>query len=292
MLDANQALNFSATTSFTDGGVASSNVWMTGAGGFNLGSLPPAASLLGTTIIETVSNSVWAYSQWCGVDLGPVPSGYNNNAALGQLILDGGVGSLIFLQGSGGSNTALYVDRLELQDSAATRDGNGNLSELNFNGLKLYYARALLNGVEASERLNHQNGGALNWVPYYAGAFSSTNIVYPNGTTNTLNLALVTSQDIISGIGGVVNFYNRTPVLVPSQMHFAVSRTNQPVPAAVLSWETFGTSTNIVFYRNGLAGNWQVLTNFTAAVDGAVSITDPLSTTNRFYLLQVGAKLP
>jgi hypothetical protein len=295
MLNANQALNFSATTSFTDGGTASSNVWTTGAGGFNLASLPPTASLLGTTIIDTVSNSVWAYSQWCGRDLGPVPSGFNNDAALGQLILDGSAGSLFFLQGSGGSNTALYVDRLELQDSAATRDGNGNLSELQFNGLKLYYAQALLNGVQAAEMLNHKNGGALNWVPYYAGAFSSTNVVYPDGTTNLLNQALVTSRDIVSGLGGgpyTPNYLNPTPVLVSSQMHFAVSRTNQPVPAAVLSWQTFGTSTNIVFYRNGLTNSWQVLTNFTAAVDGAVSITDPFSPTNRFYLLQVGAKLP
>ena len=38
-------------------------------------------------------------------------------------------------------------------------------------------------------KLSHHNGNHLRWVPAYAGTFSSTNLVFPAGVTNTVNAA-------------------------------------------------------------------------------------------------------
>ena len=108
-------------------------------------------------------------------------------------------------------------------------DSSGNLANLSFDpGMKIYYAQLIINGISWAEKLNHRNGGGLNWVSSYAGAFSSTNMVYPDGTTNLLNLALVQSCDLDSNGNGIPNCLDPAPVFVQSEVGLAAALTNAP----------------------------------------------------------------
>src|SRR5690606_19196925 len=156
--------------------------------------LTTQSSLLTTTITNSGLPGAQVPNSWAGWDRGAVAAGYTNNAALGRLILDGLTNTTRFqFQPAAGVN-ALYVDCLELRNHMTKIDSSGNVANLQFlPGMKIYYAQLLINGVSWAEKLNGKNGGGLNWVPSYAGTFSSTNLVYPNGTTNRVNLALVQS---------------------------------------------------------------------------------------------------
>jgi hypothetical protein len=294
-LNAGRSLTIWATNSLSDGGPASGNVWMAGVLGFNLPIEPPVASLLGTTITDTAPAWASVASQWAGQDRGPVAAGYNNNAALGRLILDGGTPGSSFVFNAPAGNNALYVDYLEFRNYLTNFDSSGNLAYLNFGtGMKIYYAQLIINGVSWAEKLDQKNGGGLNWVSSYAGAFSSTNMVYPDGTTNRLNLALVLSCDLDSNGNGIPNCLDPAPVFVPSQVGLTAAFTNAPQPAVVLSWNSIPYSTNSVFFKPSLtATNWQLLTNFVVGpAGGRQRIVDPVAAGGRFYRVRVDAASP
>ena len=295
ILNAGHSLVIWATNSLSDGGPASGNVWTAGVLGFNLTFEPPVASLLGTTITDTAPAYASVACQWAGQDLGPVAAGYSNNAALGRLILDGGTPASSFVFNAPDGNNALYVDYLEFRNNLTNFDSSGNLANLYFGpGMKIYYAQLIINGVSWAEKLNHQNGGGLNWVSAYAGAFSSTNLVYPDGTTNLLNLALVQSCDLDSNGNGIANCKDPAPVLVQSQVGLAAALTNAPPHEVVLSWNSIPYSTNSVLFKPSLAAtNWQLLTNFVlGSAGGRQRIVDPVTAGGRFYRVRVEGASP
>ena len=299
----NQVLNagnltIEATNSLTDGGPANGNVWTAGVLGFSLPILPPIASLLGTTITDTAPAWDSVSCQWAGQDLGPVAAGYGNtNAPLGRLILDGGTpGGSFVVNALPGATNALYVDYLEFRDSMTNFDSSGDLANLSFGpGMKIYYAQLIINGLSWAEKLNGKNGGGLNWVPAYAGAFSSTNMVYPNGTTNRLNLALVTSCDLDSNGNGIPNCLDPAPVFVPSEVNLTAVLTNMSLTtvrsnAVVLSWNSIPYATNFVQVKPSLTGNWQPLTNVLSGPAGGrqrVVVPVPTGAGAGFYRVQV-----
>ncbi len=223
-----------------------------------------------------------------------------NNAALGRLILDAQGPDTTFTFTGAGTNNALYVDSLELRNYATNRPAGAILSALNIAGnLRIYFAQAVINGQSVAEKLNHANGDRLRWVAAYAGRFSSTNVVYPDGTTNTLNAALVASCNLDSNNNGIVNCIDPAPVFVPGELQFQVTLTNAPQPAALLSWQSIGQTalgdtTNTLFFRTSLsATNWQVLTNFvTGPYNRRVSVLDPVGTSSRFYQVRVDSAQP
>lgn len=186
--------------------------------GFNLTSLPTYASLQSTTFTNlNVANSV-VQNTWAGADKGNSASGFDNNAAIGRLILDGrDPGSTFVFNGASGNN-ALYVDYLEF-DNYATQNVSGVWREMNIApNMKVYFAQAIQNGVSIAEKLNGANGGRFQWVSNYnCGFFSSTNLVYPDGTTNRVNTALAASCNIDSDGDGVVNCVDLSPV-PPAQL--------------------------------------------------------------------------
>lgn len=296
VLRAGHSLTVWATNSLSDGGPASGNVWMTGVLGFNLPFQPPVASLLGTTITNTTPAFTRVANQWAGRDLGPVAAGYSNNAALGRLILDGGTPGSSFVFNAPAGINALYVDYLEFRNFMTNFDSSGNLARLSFGpGMKIYYAQLIINGVSLAEKLNHKNGGGLNWVSSYAGAFSSTNMVYPDGTTNLLNLALVQSCDLDSNGNGIANCLDPAPVFVSSQIGLAIALTSLPQRAAVLSWTSIPNATNSVFYATNsvAAPNWLLLTNYVLGpVGGQQLFVDPIGAGGRFYRVRVAAAGP
>ena len=181
-------------------------------------------------------------------------------------------------------------------------DGSGNLANLQFaSGMKIYYAQLIINGISWAEKLDGKNGGGLNWVSAYAGTFSSTNMVYPDGTTNRLNLALVQSCDIDSNGNGIPNCRDPAPVLVSSPgVNLVATLTNLPPRAVALSWDSSPYATNSLFFSPSLVGtDWQLLTNpfltnpfVLGPVGGRQRVVDPVSAGGRFYRVRVDTAAP
>ncbi|HTX20890.1 MAG TPA: hypothetical protein VMD27_03365 [Candidatus Aquilonibacter sp.] len=276
VIQAGRSLTISATNQLTDTGITNGNAWTVGSvanngdSGFNLLANPANGDLLGTTVTNIAPNNVTVVNTWAGGDFGVSTAGFSNNAAIGRLILDSPAnismpnryGQFQF-NGTGASN-AIYVDYLELDDSAANLDGEGNVEALNFNtNLVIYYAQAVINGQSQAIHLNHENNDHLRWVPSYAGYFSSTNIVYPDGTTNAVNAALASDPRLDSNGDGIANSQDPTPVFVPSQVNFKLTLTNVPPWEVKITWNSIPSSTNYVLYSTNLfATNWLVLTDF------------------------------
>lgn len=296
-LQAGGQLSLAVTNALDDGGTR--NFWTVG-DGITLPILPAAGDLLGTTITSVGQPFAEVLHQWAGQDRGSSAAGFLNNAALGRLILDAQGPDTSFTFVGAGTNNALYVDSLELRNYATNRPSGAVLSALNVAGnLRIYFAQAVINGQSVAEKLNHANGDRLRWVAAYAGQFSSTNVVYPDGTTNTLNAALAASCNLDSNNNGLVNCIDPAPVFVPGELQFQVTLTNAPPPAALLAWQSlgrtaFGDTTNTLFFRSSVsATNWQVLTNFvTGPYNGRVTVLDPVGASSRFYQVRVDVAQP
>jgi len=159
-----------------------------------------------------------------------------DNSALGRLIFDAGEDALFHVQAVG-SSSALYVDFLELRDFATNRvvsGGSTNFIAFSIDpNMKIYYAGAVANGASITEELNGANGGGFVWVPSFAGVFSSTNLVFPGGSTYKLNRSLVESSNLDSDGDGIVNSLDQTPVLVGSEINLTIGRTNLPPMASL-----------------------------------------------------------
>jgi hypothetical protein len=135
--------------------------------------------------------------------------------------------------------------------------------------------------ISVAEKLNHKNNDHLRWLWMYAGHFSSTNIVYPDGTTNgPFNAALASSKDIDSDGDGLVNGSDPTPFYVPSEVNFKQTLTNQPPLSIRLQWTTIPLATNYIYYRTNLFSTvWLPLTNFDHYYYGAnVAVTNSAHT--------------
>ena len=275
VISAGRSLTLSVTNELWDNGPGNNAAFSVGAVGVGTGLLlpvkPPVGDLLGTSITDYAPGSRVMLNQWSGLDYGYTNSGFNNNAAIGRLILDSVKGGAItygkfnFI-GTGASN-AIYVDQLVLLDYASFTNRNGtNLPAFTFNtNLVIYYAQALLaDGTSVAEKMNHFNTNHFRWVSSYAGYYSSTNLVYPPGVTNTVNAALAISDTIDSDGDGIPNVADPTPFFVQAQLNFTIAKTNSPANSVRLQWQTIPNATNYVFYKTNLASpTWLPFTNFT-----------------------------
>jgi hypothetical protein len=310
VLQAGRSITLTITNYLDDGSVSNSvdvitnrNIW-TVSGGINLLRLPPKASLLGTTVTNTAFANAEVDDHWAGKDYGVTPRGYVTNAGLGRLILDEqDSGSLITFLRTDQTN-ALYLDLLELNGAATNNDAAGNFAgvyiETNFT---VYYGDAVVAGRSIAEKLNGKygvsgtNGGRFLWVSNFnTGFFSSTNIVYTDGTTNRLNRALATSCDIDSNSNGIPNCMDPNPIPIPPPMMLVLSATvtNHPSPMILVSWDTLPGSSNYLFAASSpmaLRTNWQLVTNFISLTGGRVTVADPVKT-NRSRYYRVNALSP
>lgn len=220
VLNAGRRISLTITNSLEDGGLTNGNVWVVGTGvssvpGLTLRRPNPlaAVNLLGTTITNISPPRANNQINWEGYDYGPIANAFTNNGAIGRLILDAKdpFSKFTFAPVSGGN--ALYVDYLELRNWATNYDGSLNFTALEvLPGMKVYYAQAVdATGQPLAVRLNGLNDGRLVWVGAYAGYFSSTNLVYPDGTTNLVNYALVTSCDLDTDNDGIPNCNDPDP---------------------------------------------------------------------------------
>jgi hypothetical protein len=302
VLLAGGSLSFTVSNSLDDGSLAANsadsitnkNFWNAG-NGINLLVSPAQGSLLGTTITSFAPDYQLVVNRWAAADLGATPAGFSNNAAIGHLILDGLTNNTFEFSPITGPN-ALYVDEIDFRDYIATNVDNAkNYASIQIDpGMKIYYGQALANGISIAERLNGKNCGGFVWVSNYnTGFFSSTNMVYPDGSTNRLNTALVTSCTIDSNNNGIPNCMDPAPVpiLSPAGLALAVTVTNQPAPAALVSWTAYPSTTNFL-YAAPLSGgaSWQLVTNFvyTGRFPSRVTVTELIRTNvPRFYRVRV-----
>jgi hypothetical protein len=227
---AGKQLSLQVTNVLADLGMTNGNICVVGSAsgggtdsGFNAPVKPLAGDLLSTTVTNIAPASKTINNLWAGGDYGYSVLGYSNNLALGRLILDAGLNSKFTFNGTGTSN-ALYVDYLELRNYATNTDANGNVADLSFGtNLVIYYAQAMVNGISMAGKLNHKNSDHLRWLPAYAGYYSSTNLVYPAGVTNTINAALAASKSIDSDGDGTANGSDATPLFEPAQVAFTLT---------------------------------------------------------------------
>lgn len=223
-----------------------------------------------------------------------------NDPAEMDVLLVGPHGEKVMLMaGAGALNTsrkAIYVDYLELRNSTTNRDAGGNFTGLQVDpNMKIYFAQAMANGVSIAEKLDQQNGGRFCWISDYAGFYSGTNVVYPDGTTNYFNAALVGSCNLDSDGDGLVNCADTTPILRPQDLGLSVSLVTSPSLKALVSWQTGPFAANFVYYKtNTGSANWQLLTNFASGpLGGRVSIAEPVNPTRpRYYRVRVDAHQP
>jgi len=292
VLNAGRKILLWATNSLDDGGGTSANFWTTGVGGISLFKKPPTASLLGTAVLDTAPDYGRPNIIWDGTDSGPSTAGFANNAALGRLILDGGLNSK-FIFSPAKPTSALYVDVLELRNFTTNRTAQGDLVGIQINpGMKIYFADAVINGISVAEKLNGKNGGFV-WVPGFVGPFSGTTLTYPDGSKVSVNRALASSPNIDSNNNGIPNNLDPAPFFTPSQIK--LKATNRHTPAGtVLSWNTLAGSTNCVLYRTELgSGEWQPLTNFVfGPVNGQATILDSVTGSKRYYRVRVDPPNP
>ncbi len=266
------------TDGLTNGGVwTNGNFWSVGTtngtsgNGLALTALPATGDLLGTTITNYVGGPSYKVNiTWAGQDRGVSTTGYTNDAAVGHLILDAlGSSSTFQFNGVGVSN-AMYVDWLDLEDFAVNHDISGNFTALTFAtnvtspNLVIYYARATVGGVDIADKMNHKNGDHLRWVPQYTGYFSATNIVYPDGTTNTLNASLIQSTTLDSNGNGIANAFDPSPIFTSNQWHVVIIPPNAGnTNTATFEWHSIPAATNVIQAAGVMPPYvWQVLTNF------------------------------
>lgn len=293
-LQVGRSLALQVTNFMTDGGVTNGNIWsvgvsnVTGFDGLGLimaflptNTTPGLNNLLGSTIsIQSPPPNKEVENEWAGLDYGESTLGYTtNNEAIGQLILASQApGSDLYFSGPAGStnNNAIYVDRLVLENyaSLADKEGSAGIPTLIFNdnlnagNLTIYYADAVssatVNGgplLEVSYLLNGLNNGHLVWVPEYTGYFSATNMVYPDGTTNRLNLGLATgggSSQLDSNGNGIPNAGDSDPLFARSQMNFqnlgVINGSNE------LIWDSPPGATNFVLLCSSNFMSWNAIT--------------------------------
>src|SRR5205823_8030045 len=128
---------------------------------------PKSGDLLGTTLQTQAGQFRQANHIWSAEDRGPAPSGYSNNVAIGHLVVSATSSSLLTFAGSG-SNSALYVDLLDLKGAAQT--DLQSVFSINTN-LVIYFADAnvpvdTLDGKFADSL---QPSGRLRWIRDFAG---------------------------------------------------------------------------------------------------------------------------
>jgi hypothetical protein len=213
------AITLSPSVSLDDGTFASGcpelntnkNFWV--CSGLNLTIAAPQATLASTTVTNIAAPFQNIVNRWAAADRGPTPAGFDNdNTPVGHLILSGGQNSLFTFSAAGGGN-AIYVDRLDLENYTTNYIGSDLVGVSIDPNMKVYYAQAFDGNVSVAEKINGYNGGRLVWVSNYnCGFFSSTNLVYFDGTTNRVNAALAGSCNLDSNTNGLVNCVDPSPI--------------------------------------------------------------------------------
>jgi hypothetical protein len=255
----------------TDTGLAGPNDIMVFSG-FEMSSRRPTGDLLGTVITSTANTFEFVDHIWAAEDRGASADGFNNNLALGRLVLEGGDFSVYqFLPSR--ENSAIYIDVLEINGYQAT-----SLAALT-NGLTLgmnvYYADVVsTNPAITAQSINGIFGPNapfnLIWVPGFAGPNSAVDVpLSQNGPVTRMNRSLRESLTADTDGDGVPNARDPYPMSAtggePNEVQFVgLERNANGTVTFSVTGPQAGTYV-IEFTTNLISPNWQavpgVLTN-------------------------------
>ena len=192
----------------SDGGVNAQNIISVGRG-VVMQQKPVVGDLLGTEIIATAGDFVNQPIDWNSDDRGVSIKGFQNNAALGKLILRNGKLSKFEFLGSEEGDNAIYVDYLEFRGLTKEDIEDGSIPVLEIReGFKVYFAASNLPADEIDGMYN----GRLRWVKEYPGHNSSMPL-YIAGTDKTIRVNRSFRQSIAfdSDQDGIANGYDLSP---------------------------------------------------------------------------------
>ena len=246
-----QRLLIDVSDALTDSGPGSENLLSVG-DGFIMQTRPSAGDLLGTTIESKVPRFSRIDHVWAAEDRGAVAAGFEDNSAIGQLILSAPRGSQVrFLPANVPS--AIYVDRLELQSALVNDWRNGLLIS---EGMVLYFADANLPVEELDGALERR----LRWVRSYAGENSSVDIIVSEtGRTVRVNRGLRESLIIDSDGDGTANGIDLTPFDGVVLTDIEVEPGRESVQTSI-SWMAAAQTSYRVEYRSAFpVGSWELL---------------------------------
>lgn len=271
-------LTLDVATRLTDGGPTASNVW-TVYDGVRLVRRPAEGDLLGTKLVSKVGRFAEAVHEWAGEDRGATAAGFTNNAALGELVLDGLAYSLYTFRSATTNATALYVDRLVLTNAVVDAQSSLNIEP----GFTLYFADSNVD----PQTLDGLFDGRLRWVKDQAGTGSGAAVTLASGHVVWVNRALLASPTIDTDGDGTPNALDAAP-LEPSALRIAVRLVPGPSNQAEISWTGMPGSRYRVEYVSGVNGaGWQTLSVVEHAQDvpGELKVTDQIDAPAepRFY---------
>jgi hypothetical protein len=246
--------------------------------------------LLGTTITLELAPYEETPIIWAGTDQGKDPAGYGTNAALQELVLDGGDFSLFKFSGVEPGN-ALYVETLTLANYATNVAAWLPSIEI-APDFTVYYAQAFANGQDITDSLkaaaqSPELTNRLVWVDY-AGAFSSVAIAYSPSETVVMNASLAASTHIDSDADGIVNAADPTPLYTASQVNLKLGLTSTGPRKPQLTWATLPGAQNVVLGKESWSqAGWVTLTNFVSGSNTASWVDQGASNSARLYRVLV-----
>ena len=253
---ADRALSLSITNTL----LAGTNGWLC-ADGFNLFVKPTTGDFNAVAVTSIAKDYAEVFHNWAGLDLGAVAAGFTNNAALGNLILDGGLFSRFTFQPVAAAN-AIYIDRLDLRNSATNTDLATNYTGVDIKpGFNIYYANAFAGATDISAALDGKYG--------------------VNGSAGGKFIRVIHS-------GGV---YNRS--FGGSTLGSLTGSTGLEVGLNVssgnaVSWNSVAGALNNVYYKQALSdADWQLIQSFISTETGRTSIVNPVNSDGGFYKVEV-----
>ena len=192
----------------SDGGVGANNTITVGRG-VVMRQKPTSGDLLGTEIIATADDFVSQAIDWNSDDHGVSVKGFENNAALGKLILKNGKLSKFEFHGSEEGDNAIYIDYLEFDGLTKDDISGGVIPVLDIKeGFKVYFAASNL----PAEEIDGMYSNRLRWVKEYPG-YNSSMPLYISGTDKTIRVNRSFRQSIAydTDNDGIANGYDLSP---------------------------------------------------------------------------------
>ena len=249
----------------TDGG-ALGNSYFEAWKGVELKTKPERGDLLGTKVLVVATNFTTSVIAWPSEDRGASTTGYQDNAALGQLIITNAPTGKVVFQGKADRKSAIYVDSLEFENLAKDDLYKGDILKSEIENIiipenyTVYFATSNL----PEELLDGMYDGRLRWVKEYPGYHSSMPF-YVIGVNKTIQVNRVfrqsTSHD--SDGDGTANGYDLTPFGggLPDILSSEVVRKGQG--RVRISWMGIPDSIYHVEYKDDLGTReWKILKKY------------------------------
>ena len=260
-------LILSATDSLSDSGDFANNVFEV-RNGFQLPYKPASGDLLGTTLQSIAPRFARVEHLWAGADLGVSSVGFQNNVAIGRLILGGDRDVQLSFTGTGEHN-GMYVEQLDLTGALTNAVASGDLtSALSIDpNLTIYFA----NSNVPADQLEKQSEGRLRKVPAAASSSFVQVAVRSSGETVSMQRAVRESTTLDSDGDGIVNAYDAYPLDQDNGVRLNGSKVAGATSIA-LSWQAAARTSYVIEFTASLQDpKWETLSTFTNP-DGAAQV--------------------